>query len=123
MNLVHEVLDKQMLDSRRRKMGKVDGIVLELVEGRRPRVVALETGVPILTRRLSHRLGRVVDALVQRLSPERPGSCRIPWRRVRQIDLDVYIDLDAEGSPVFALERWLHRHVVARIPGGDRRAQ
>jgi sporulation protein YlmC with PRC-barrel domain len=121
VNLVHEVLDKQMLDSRRRKMGKVDGIVLELAEGRRPRVIALETGVPTLARRLSRRLGRVVDALVQRLSPERPGSCRVPWRRVRQIDLDVYVDLDAEGSPVFALERWLQQHVVARIPGGDRR--
>jgi sporulation protein YlmC with PRC-barrel domain len=121
VNLVHEVLDKQMLDSRRRKMGKVDGIVLELAEGRRPRVIAVETGVPTLARRLSRRLGRVVDALVQRLSPERPGSCRVPWRRVRQIDLDVYVDLDAEGSPVFALERWLQQHVVARIPGGDRR--
>ena len=121
MNLVHEVLDKQMLDSRRRKMGKVDGIVLELVEGRRPRVIALETGVPTLARRLSRRFGRMVDAVVQRLSPGRPGSCRIPWRRVRQIDLDVYVDLDAEGSPVFAVERWLHQHVVARIPGGDRR--
>jgi sporulation protein YlmC with PRC-barrel domain len=123
VNLIHEVLDKQMLDNRRRKMGKVDGIILELTEGRRPRVIALETGVPTLARRLSRRLGRLVEAAVQRLSPERPGSCRIPWRRVRQIDLDVFVELDAAESPVFALERWLHQHVVAHIPGGDRGAK
>lgn len=120
MQLVHEVLDKQMLDSRNRRMGKVDGIVVELSDRGPPRVICLEAGPPTLADRLSLRFGRRVRGLVQRLSPERPGSYRVPWARVRQIHLDVHVDLDAENAPVFALERWLRRHVVERLPGGRR---
>ena len=120
MNLVHEVLDKQMLDARGRRMGKVDGIVLELSGDRPPRVIGLEAGVPALAERLGERLGRWTGTLARRLSPDRPGNTRIPWTKVRQITLDVHVDLDSEQSPVFTVERWLRRHVVERIPGGRR---
>jgi sporulation protein YlmC with PRC-barrel domain len=120
VNLVHEVLDKQMLDSRLRRMGKVDGIVLELREGQQPRVICLEAGAPVLAHRVSRRLYRWVNALAHRLTPDRPGGFRIPWSRVREVGLDVHVDLDAEDSPVFALERWLRKHIVRRLPGGRR---
>jgi sporulation protein YlmC with PRC-barrel domain len=118
VHLVHDVLDKQMLDSHARRMGKVDGLVLELSGQRPPRVICLEAGVPTLAERLSSRLGRWAGALAKRLSPERPGSYRIPWPRVQQIALDVHVDIDAEQAPVFAVERWLRRHIVQRLPGG-----
>lgn len=120
VHLVHDVLDKQMLDSRLRKMGKVDGVVLEMIEGEAPRVICLEAGASTLASRLGRRLGRMVEALAHRLSPDRPGGFRIPWPKVRQIGLDVHVDLDATDAPVFAVERWLRDHIVAHLPGGRR---
>lgn len=117
LDLVRDVLDKQMYDRRRRNMGKVDGIVLELREGMPPRVVGVEAGVTTLARRLGRRMERWTARLVRRLSPERPGAFRVPWPKVQQIDLVVHVDIDADRSPVYVVERWLRRHVVARIPG------
>jgi hypothetical protein len=117
LDLVRDVLDKQMLDRRLRHMGKVDGIVLELREGMPPRVIGLEAGVTVLGQRLGQRPGRWMARLARRLSPERPGAFRVPWPKVQQIDLAVHVDLDAEQLSVYALERWLRRHVVGRIPG------
>lgn len=118
--LVCDVLDRQMLDRRGHKMSKVDGIVLEVGETGVPRVVALETGVDIVAGRLSERLGRWVSALLRRLSPRRPGAFRVPWTRVRQVTLDVYVDVDAETTPVYAFERWLRDQIVVRLPFGKR---
>jgi hypothetical protein len=117
LDLVRDVLDKQMLDRRLQRMGKVDGIVLELREGMPPRVIGLEVGMTALSRRLGRRPGRWMTRLAHRLSPQRPGACRVPWPKVQQIDLAVHVDLDAEQSPAYVLERWLRRHVVGRIPG------
>jgi hypothetical protein len=117
LDLVRDVLDKQMLDRRLQHMGKVDGIVLEVREGMPPRVIGLQAGVTVLGRRLGRRPGRWMARLARRLSPERPGAFRVPWPKVQQIDLAVHVDLDAEQSPVYVLERWLRRHVVGRIPG------
>lgn len=117
LDLVRDVLDKQMLDRRLHHMGKVDGIVLELREGMPPRVIGLEAGVTASGRRLGRRPARWMAWLARRLSPERPGAFRVPWPKVQQIDLAVHVDLDAEQSPAYVLERWLRRHLVGRIPG------
>jgi hypothetical protein len=120
IGLVGDVLDKQMVDWRLRKMGRVDGIVLELGETGPPRVVAVETGMDTLARRVSERLARWVSALLRRIDPERPGAFRVSWTKVRQLTLDVHIDIDAENCPVYALERWLRDHIVVHLPFGRR---
>ena len=51
MDLVRDVLDELLRDRRGRKMGRVDGIVLELRDGEPPRVVALHSGLETLARR------------------------------------------------------------------------
>ena len=48
MHLVRDLLDNQVCDARNRKMGKVDGIVLVLRQGRPPRVAAIELGMSTL---------------------------------------------------------------------------
>ena len=40
--LVRDVLDKQVVDPDKNKIGKVDGIVLQLRAHRPPRVIAME---------------------------------------------------------------------------------
>lgn len=117
VHLVRDVLNKQMWDRRRRNMGKVDGIVLELREGMPPRVVGVEAGVTALARQFGPRVGRWAAQLTRRISPKRPGAFRLPWPTIQQIDLVVHVNIDAEQSPVYVVERWLRQHVVGRIPG------
>ncbi|HEV8203324.1 MAG TPA: hypothetical protein VGP98_03735, partial [Pyrinomonadaceae bacterium] len=67
MDLIRDCLDKQIEDSSKRRMGRVDGIILELETGRPPRVAYLELGVTTLMNRLSKRLGKLVARLLSRL--------------------------------------------------------
>ena len=52
MRLVHDLLDIQILDARRRRAGKVDDILLEIRTGQPPRVAAIEIDALTLARRL-----------------------------------------------------------------------
>ena len=44
MELIRDILDKQLVDRRETKVGKVDGLVVELREGEPPRIVFIEIG-------------------------------------------------------------------------------
>ncbi|MBA2627878.1 MAG: hypothetical protein H0U85_07680 [Gemmatimonadales bacterium] len=118
MRLVRDVLDKQLLDWHNEKLGKVDGIVLQVSGDQPPRVVYLEAGATTLGRRLGRRVGGWVAALARRWGGEHPHAYRIPWTRVRRIEIDIRIDLEAEATRVYALEDWLRVHVVERLPFG-----
>jgi len=117
MNLVRDYLDKQLVDANGRKMGRVDGIVLTLAEGRQPRVAHIETGAVTQATRLHPRLGRMVAALAHRLGGVLNDSYRIPWAKVALSDNDIAVNVRAEETPALALERWVRAHLIGRIPG------
>lgn len=58
MDIIRDVLDNQLVDRHQRKMGRVDGIVVELQEGQPPRLAYLEVGFPVLARRIHPHLER-----------------------------------------------------------------
>jgi hypothetical protein len=114
MNLVSDVLDKPVLDRHGHSMGRVDGLLLELRDGRPPIVRAIEIGPDVLAYRLYPALGRLA-ALVQQLlglSTDRP--LRVPFTLVQQTGLTINADLAAgdtgtgnvEHSLRAALRRW-----------------
>lgn len=117
MHLIRDVLDNQLVDRNQRKMGKVDGIVIELRPGQPPRLAYLETGATALARRLHPRLYQWIFALERRW-----GKCELPyrisWAKVRDTGIDVEIDVEAEQTPALDYERWLRNHVIKHIPGG-----
>ena len=117
MDLVRDVLDKQLRDRNERNMGKVDGIVLELCDGAPPRVAYLEVGPPVVARRLGERLSAWVSRLDRRFGEGRGVAYRIPWTLVRPGVIDLDVNVDAEHTPAFAFEHWLRRTIVCRIPG------
>lgn len=121
MLLVRDVLDKQMVDRRGDRMGKVDGVVLQVDGEGPPRVVYLEAGVPTLARRLGPRLGRWVSRLAHRWGGAHPESYRIPWTKVREVELDVRVDDEVEETRINVVEDWLRVHVVEHLPGGKKR--
>src|SRR5215213_7356271 len=97
MELVHDVLDKQVVDRKQVKMGKVDGLVIELRDGEAPRVAGLEIGAVALARRLGPRIGRWASRIGERLGGAKHREPhRIPWTKVRDVGVDVDVDLSVE---------------------------
>jgi sporulation protein YlmC with PRC-barrel domain len=118
LDLVRDVLDIQVIDREGTKMGRVDGIVLELREGQPPRVEAIEMGFVVLAKRLHPRLEDWLMRLRRRFSVRRTACHRVPWSQVEKVDVFcVQLDVEAENTPAFDWERWLRNHVIAHFPG------
>jgi sporulation protein YlmC with PRC-barrel domain len=117
MDVVREILDKQLLDKDDENMGRVDGLILELREGHPPRIAFIEQGGVTLARRLPGVLERLVSVLARKWSPRGGKPNRIPWKRVQKIGTALKLDEEADRSPAFASERWVRDHIILRIPG------
>jgi sporulation protein YlmC with PRC-barrel domain len=118
MNLVRDVLDKQVVDREQVKIGKVDGIVVELRAGKPPRVAFVELGSVTLARRLGPWLERWVSSISARLGGDKyQEPYRIPWDKVRDVGFDVEFDLDVRETSIFNWQDWLRDHLICRIPG------
>lgn len=118
MQLLRDILDKQVVDREQVKIGKVDGLVVELRRGKPPRVVAVELGSIALARRLGARPGRWTAGLTAWLSGKRqPRPHRIAWHKVRDIGVDIEFDIDVRRTTILAWQDWLREHVIGRIPG------
>ena len=118
VHLVRDVLDNQLMDREECPMGKVDGIVLVLRKGKPPRLAYIEVGMSTLAHRISTRLGQFAERIGRRCGVRRGEPFRIPWAKVRDVGIDVELDLDAAETPVLKWEKWLKERVVKRIPGG-----
>jgi hypothetical protein len=118
LDLVRDLLDVQLIDRRRCRIGRVDGVLIELRGDRPPRVATIEVGAVTLARRLHPRLATWLRAIALRFLPVPLGTVRIPLTLARDIGVDVDVDLDAHADRrMLRLEKWLIRHVVRRIPG------
>jgi len=118
MDVIRDILDNQLVDRNQCKMGKVDGIVMELRSGQPPRLAYIEVGLPTLARRLHPRSTRWVAAFLSKWGAKQSESFRIPFSKVRNVGINVEVDLDAEATPALAYEKWLREHIIERIPGG-----
>lgn len=117
MDLIREVLDKQLVDPRQQRMGKIDGLVLEVEAGKPPRLLAIEQGAATLARRLHPRLVRWVERIGSRIYGGKERPARIPWARVKDVGIDVEVDLPLGESRMYAWQEWLKKKIVRRIPG------
>jgi len=120
LDLVRDVLDKQIVDAEETEMGRVDGVVSELREGKPPRIDHLELGFEVLADRMHPRVERWLHALRKRWSVRKSGRYAIPWAHVIEVDRHaIHVNVKAEETPAFDWERWLRKHVVQKLPGGD----
>ena len=118
LELARDVLDKQILDADGERMGRVDGMLLDLSGDGPPRVVALSLGFVVLAARLHPRLVGPLRRL-RRWSVRRTARYRIPWERVEKITPQhVHVAVHSAETPADAWERWLLAHVVEHLPGG-----
>ncbi len=115
--LVRDVLDTQVVGRDDECMGRVDGLVLALRKGAPPRVAFIEMGTVTLARRLHPRLAHWVASVGRHRGQKHRAPYRIPWSTVRDVGVDVDVDLDASRTPALASDRWLRDHIIGRIPG------
>jgi len=116
MNLFRDCLDKRIDDRFKRRMGRVDGIVLEVEPGRPPRVAYVELGVKTLMNRLSSRIGNAIAHAMESRHIE-SAPYRIAWGKITVGLNEVRADVEAEQTPALEWELWLRKKVIGRIPG------
>jgi hypothetical protein len=115
------LLDKQLVDSDRLPVGRVDDVELVVsADGDAPHVEALLTGAQALGQRIGGLTGGLMAATAARLRSSPDGPTRIEMQLVEQIDPMVKLRVPLRQLPqVAALERWLAVR-VERLPGaGD----
>jgi len=115
--VVHDLLDKVVLDEGRRNVGRVDGVVLELRRGAPPLGAAFELGGRVRPRRLHRRIARWAVALGKRWPALGNGVTRFSMHDVRTTGITVSVKCDGRPTPALAWENWLREHVISRIPG------
>ena len=115
--LARDVLDKQLVDREKKRMGKVDGLVLRFGRDGRPRVAFLEVGPAGLARRVSPRLARWIARVTRRLGVSDAEPDRFSPAKIVHFGNEIQLDVDAARTKVYAWERWLRARVISRIPG------
>ena len=117
LELVHDVLDAQLVDRRERKIGRVDSVVLELANGKPPRVSAILIGGPVRAERIGRWMVALSHAMRALARVRRPGVSAIPFSAVRGIGDTIQVDVDGDTLEAGHLEEWLADHVIRHIPG------
>ncbi len=107
MRLMRDVLDNQLVDRNKVKIGKADSIIVEIQASAPPKIVCIETGLAPKVRRIHPALAR----LLQRWTT----SFRIPWSKVRDVGIDIDLDLDADSTPLLRVEKRL-AGFISKIP-------
>ena len=105
MDLARELLDQQVRDRDAEKMGKVDGVVLELRSGAPPQVAAIEIGPVTLGHRLHPVVGRWVRALEIGCGVGGESPLRLRMSKVTEVGMDVRVDVKAKETIAWAWER------------------
>ena len=118
MDLVHDVLDKKVVDRNGREMGRVDAIVLELRDGSPPRVTALELGPAVLAYRVRPIFGRWMAALEHALGIDEGRPLRIPIADVLDVTEQIKVDRAFGETAAATLEQRL-RAWIGSIPGSS----
>ena len=94
----------------------VDGLVLEMREGGPPRVTHILVGGVTLARRLSRPIRWMALWFARRYGLRGGEPYRIPWSAVRDVGVNITVDLDARDTPAHYWEERAGR-LVRRVPG------
>jgi hypothetical protein len=121
LDLIRDILDKQLIDRHCSPMGRADGVVIVIRDGEQPEFDHLQLGATILARRLHPRAERVVEWFRRRWPVRQEAVQVVRWPQIAEITShDIKVDLEAEETPAMDWERWLRDHVVSRIPGSSK---
>jgi hypothetical protein len=119
LHVFRDILDKQLVDKRECKMGRIDGLIGEIRAGSPVVISGLELGMTRIAERSHSGLGRWIESMSRRMGVRRTPRYVVPWSKVQSVDdRNVRLTVDTESEASNDWEWWLRKHVVARIPGG-----
>lgn len=118
LDLGHAVLDGQLVDRNREHAGRCDTLMLELRDGKPPRVAAVLVGGEVRDERIGRWMIALSNLFLGRSRKRHPGVTRIPFSAVRSIGDTIQVDVLRDDMESEHVERWLAKHVISRIPGG-----
>jgi sporulation protein YlmC with PRC-barrel domain len=114
----HQLLDRQILDSDGRMVGKVDDVELEEQPDGRLAVAALLTGPGALGPRLGGALGALTSRGWSRLSGHAPDdSNRVDYSVVDAIETAVRLNVSRATVDVDGFEQWVRTRIIDALPG------
>lgn len=116
-----QLLDRQVVDSKGISLGKVDDLLFTEGDDEEPPVLAaVLIGQRAFAARLGGRTGSWWMHVAERLSGRR-GPVEVPVAAIDEIGTAVRLASPAEAFPsLTAVERWLRRRLISRLPGGMR---
>ncbi len=121
LDVVRDILDKQLVDRFGTMMGRADGVVIAIREGEQPVVDHLQLGAVVLARRVHPLAVRFVEWLRRRWPVRHEPVQIVRWPTIVEITShDLKLDLEAESTTALEWERWLRDHIVAKIPGSSK---
>ena len=116
MDLVRDLLDKLVVDRNGRWMGRVDGIVLDRIDGDIPRLAAILLGPTALGFRLHPALGRRIAWLERAWGLGDGRPVRIDAEHIRDIGRVIKTDVKTSETAALNVEQRF-RAWVERVPG------
>ena len=117
IKLSHDVIDSQLVDRHKKKIGRVDELLLELEEGKPPRVATIVIGGRARARRVGGWMVACHRAMHALFGRRAAHESRVGFDAVRCIADTIEIEVEGDALESTHLERWLAEHIVCRIPG------
>jgi sporulation protein YlmC with PRC-barrel domain len=119
LHLSHDVIDSQLVDRHQEKIGRVDELLLELEEGKPPRITTIVIGGAARARRVGRWMVACRRAMHALFGHREEQESRVPFDAVRCIADTIELDVEGDTLEAMRLERWLATHVICRIPGAS----
>lgn len=113
-----QLLDRQIIASDTRMVGKVDDVTIEQQPDGTWRLTELLVGPGALGPRTGGMVGFYMKAVWERLSGSTIGAPgRIRMEDVDHIDNAVHLKIPRPDADVEGFEVWMREHVITRLPG------
>ena len=119
VHLSRNVIDTQLVDRHQQKIGRIDELLLELEEGKPPRVATIVIGGAARARRVGRWMVACHRAVHALFGQRAERVSHVPFDAVRCIADTIELDVEGKTLESMQLERWLATHIVLRIPGGS----
>jgi len=118
LDLRHDVQDAQLVDRNSENIGRCDALMLELRDGKPPRVATIVIGGAAR----NERIGRWMTGLARLFHGRGDGSdgvSRVPFSAMKTVGDTIQLDVRRGELPSEHVEQWLAEHFVCRIPGAQ----
>jgi hypothetical protein len=119
LDLRHDVLDAQLVDRHCENIGRCDTLLLELRDGKPPRVATVLIGGQVRDERIGRWMAGLSRLLHGGKREAGAGVSRIPFSAMRSLGATLEMDVLRNELPSEHVEQWLSKHVICRIPGAQ----